>query len=132
MAMFLRYIADLVKRHRFCSKWCVYSFGFLIVAQFLDGLTTKIGLSVGCAEVGKFAMPILGSYGFWGLMAWKFGVMLSIGALVAVTYFAARKYDPKNLNYVRMILTIGFLIASIGTTQVVVSNVNQIEIALHA
>ena len=132
MSMFLRYIAEGANRPTISSKLCIYSFGFLIVAQFLDGLTTKIGLSLGLAEVGIYAMPILGSYGYWGLMLWKFGSLAILGVLVATVYFAAKRYAPKHLTYVSIILTIGCLVASIVTAQVVASNLGQIEFALSA
>ena len=132
MAMFLRYVAELINKPTLSSKLCTYSFGFLIAAQFLDGLTTKIGLGLGLAEVGIYAMPVLGSYGYWGLMVWKFGSLSILGVLVASMYFAAKRYAPKHLSYVSLILTIGCLVASLGTAQVVISNVGQIEFALSA
>ena len=132
MSMFLRYIAEGANRPTISSKLCTYSFGFLILAQFLDGLTTNIGLSLGLAEVGIYAMPILGSYGYWGLMLWKFGSLAILGVLVATVYFAAKRYAPKHLTYVSLILTIGCLVASIVTAQVVASNLGQIEFALSA
>jgi hypothetical protein len=132
MSMLLRHVAEFMKRPVVSSRLCAYSFVFLIIAQFLDGLTTKIGLGLGLAEVGTYAMPVLGSYGYWGLMAWKFGLLATLGVLVATMYFAVKRYAPRHLTYVSVILTIGCLLASIGTAQVVASNVGQIELALNA
>ncbi len=61
---------DQIKMPTFTAKWLAYSYVFLVVAEFLDGLTTKIGLDLGLVEVGTYAKGVLGNYGFWGLMAW--------------------------------------------------------------
>jgi hypothetical protein len=65
MRMFLS--KKLVRIPAFNSKWLYYSFAFLVFWQFLDGFTTKIGLDLGLAEVGTYAMVVLGNYGFLGL-----------------------------------------------------------------
>ena len=57
MRMFLS--EDLIKTPVINSKWLSSCFGFLIVVQFMDGLTTKIGLDLGLAEVGTYTMPNL-------------------------------------------------------------------------
>ena len=129
MRMFLS--KELVRIPAFSSKWLYRSFAFLIVGQFLDGLTTKIGLDLGLAEVGTYAMPILGTYGFWGLMAWKYGMIAALGAMYFLVYYVVKKYDPERLNLVTIILTVGCLIGVIVTVQVDFSNFFQIQIALH-
>jgi hypothetical protein len=122
---------ELVRIPAFSSKWLYLSFALLIVGQFLDGFTTKIGLDLGLAEVGTYAMPILGTYGFWGLMAWKYGVIAALGAMYFLVYYAVKKYDPKNLNLVTIILTVGCLIGALATVRVDFLNISQIQIALH-
>lgn len=129
MRMFLS--KELIRTPAFSSKWLYCSFAFLIVGQFLDGLTTKIGLDLGLAEVGTYAMPILGTHGFWGLMAWKYIVITALGAMYFLVYYGVKKYDPERLKLVTMILTVGCLIGFIVTIQVDVSNIFQIQIALH-
>ena len=129
MRMFLS--EDLIMRPVFSSKWLSYCFGFLIVGQFLDGLTTKIGLDLGLAEVGTYAMPILGAHGFWGLMVWKYSVIAALGALYFLVYYAVKNYIPESLNLATIILTAACLIGVIVTVQVDVSNIFQIQIALH-
>ena len=129
MRMFLS--REMVRIPAFSSKWLSRSFAFLIVGQLLDGLTTKIGLDLGLAEVGTYAMPILGTYGFWGLMAWKYGVIAAIGAMYFLVYYGVKKYDPERLDLVTLILTVGCLIAVIVTVHVDFSNFFQIQIALH-
>jgi hypothetical protein len=103
----------------------------LIVGQFLDGLTTKIGLDLGLSEVGMYAMPVLGTYGFWGLMAWKYSVIAALGVMYFLAYCAVKKYDPKSLNLVTIILTVGCLVGAIATVRVDFLNFSQIQIALH-
>jgi hypothetical protein len=71
-------------------------------------------------------MPVLESYGFWGLMAWKFGVLAVLIVLMASMYFLTKKYAPKHLWYVSIILAVGLLLASLGTIQVVACNISQI------
>ena len=123
---------NLIRIPAFNSKWLYYSFAFLVFWQFLDGFTTKIGLDLGLAEVGTYAMVVLGNYGFWGLMIWKFGTIAAVlGAILTVHYFAKR-YDPSHLNYVTIILMIGCLIATLSSIEVVGNNIGQIELALHS
>jgi hypothetical protein len=123
---------DQIKMPAFTSKWLVYSYVFLVVAELLDGLTTNIGLNLGLTEVGMYAKGVLGSYGFWGLMAWKYCVVAAVGGLIFLFYYGVRKYDPKRLKLVSIILTVGFVVAGVATVQVVVNNIHQIELALHA
>ena len=85
MRMFLS--KDQIRIPAFSSKWLSFSFAFLIVGQFLDGYTTKIGLDLGLAEVGTYTMPILAAHGFWGLMALKFSVMFAFGAMYFLIYY---------------------------------------------
>jgi len=115
----------------FGSKWLYGCFGLLIVGQFLDGLTTRVGLDLGLAEVGTYAMPVLGTHGFWGLMVWKSSIMAAIGLMYFFVYYAAKRHSPAHLRLVTMILTFGCLIGFIVTIQVDVSNIIQIELALH-
>ena len=77
---------EKIKMPSFSSKWFVGAFAFLVVAEFLDGLTTKIGLDLGLFEVGTYAKGILGSYGFWGLMVWKYSIVAAVGALLFLFY----------------------------------------------
>ena len=128
MRMFLS--EDLIMKPVFSSKWLSFFFGLLIVGQFLDGLTTKIGLDLGLAEVGTYAMPVLGTYGFWGLMAWKFSIIAALGVLYFSLHYIVKRYNPILLNLVIMILTVGCLIGVVATIQVDVSNILQIELAL--
>jgi len=114
----------------FSSKWLQGCFAFLIFGQFLDGLTTKIGLDLGLAEVGIYAMPVLGSHGFWGLMAWKYSIIAALGLTYFLVYYGVKKYNPARLRIVTASLTIGCLIAVIATFQVDISNILQIELAL--
>jgi hypothetical protein len=118
---------DLIMRPVFSSKWLYYCFGFLIVGQILDGLTTKIGLDLGLAEVGTYAMPILGSHGFLGLMAWKYSIVAALGVLYFLIYYAVKRYFPACLNITTIILTAACLIGVIVTVQVDVSNILQIQ-----
>ena len=129
MRMFLS--KGLVRIPAFSSKWLYRSFAFLIVGQFLDGLTTKIGLDLGLSEVGMYAMPVLSTYGFWGLMAWKYSVIAALGVMYFLAYCAVKKYDPKSLNLVTIILTVGCLVGAIATVRVDFLNFSQIQIALH-
>jgi len=124
-------IKELTRIPAFSSKWLYLSFAFLIIGQFLDGLTTKIGLDLGLAEVGTYAMPILGTYGFLGLMIWKYSIIAVLGALYFLIYYAAKRYSPANLGIVTIILTAACLIGVIFTIQVDVSNIFQIQIALN-
>jgi len=114
------------------SKWLYYSISFLVFWQFLDGFTTKIGLDLGLAEVGTYAMGVLGNYGFWGLMVWKFGIVAAVLGTTLAVYYIAKHYDPTHLNYVTVILTVGCFMASIGSIAVVSGNISQIELALHS
>ena len=122
---------SLSRKSAFTSKWFAYSFGFFIFGQFLDGLTTKIGFSFGLQEVGTYAKGVLASYGFWGLMAWKYSVVAALGAMFFMTYYGVKKYAPTRLQHVTIILTVGCIIAGLASLQIVVSNIGQIELALH-
>jgi hypothetical protein len=121
---------DQIRIPAFSSKWLSCSFAFLIVGQFLDGYTTKIGLDLGLAEVGTYAMPVLAAHGFWGLMAWKYSVIAALGLMYFLVYYGVKKYDPARLKIVTMILTVGCLIGVLTTVQVDVSNIRQIGLAL--
>jgi hypothetical protein len=129
--MFLRHLTDLIKRPVFSSKWLFCSYVFLVVGEFLDGLTTKIGLDLGLVEAGTYAKGILDNYGFWGLMAWKYTIVAAVGALLFLLYYGVKKYAPTRLKRVSIILTVGCLIAGMASLQVVVNNIGQIELALH-
>jgi hypothetical protein len=120
---------DLIRLPNLGSKWLFCSFAFLIVGQVLDGLTTKIGLDLGLAEVGTYAMPILGSHGFWGLMAWKYSIIAALGLIYFLVYYGVKKHDPQHLNLVTLILTVGCLIAVTATIQIDISNIRQIQFA---
>jgi hypothetical protein len=122
---------ERIKIPSFSSKWFVGAFAFLVVVEFLDGLTTKIGLDLGLFEVGTYARVILGSYGFWGLMVWKYSIVAGVGALLFLFYIAVKKYAPTRLKYVNIILTVGCLTAALGSLQVVLNNIGQILLALH-
>ncbi len=128
MRMFLS--EDLITKPVLSSKWLSLCFGFLIFGQFLDGLTTKIGLDLGLAEVGTYAMPVLGTYGFWGLMAWKYSIIAALGVLYFSLHYIVKRYNPARLNLVTLILTVGCLVGVVVTIQVDVSNILQIELAL--
>ena len=91
---------DQIKIPTFTSKWLAYSYAFLVVAEFLDGLTTKIGLNLGLTEVGTYAEGVLGNYGFWGLMAWKYSIVAAVGALIFLFYYGVKKYYPTRLKLV--------------------------------
>jgi hypothetical protein len=117
---------ELIRIPTFSSKWLYGCFAFLLVGQFLDGLTTKIGLDLGFAEVGTYAMPVLGAHGFWGLMAWKYSIIAALGVLYFLMYYVVQKCNPALLKLVTMILTFGCLIGVITTVQVDVSNILQI------
>jgi hypothetical protein len=51
MRMFLRHFKDLIKRPVFSSKWLFCSYVFSVVGEFLDGLTTKMGLNLGLLKL---------------------------------------------------------------------------------
>jgi hypothetical protein len=129
--MFLRHFKNLIKGPVFSSKWLFYSYVFLVAGEFLDGLTTKIGLDLGLDEAGTYAKGVLGNYGFWGLMAWKYSVVAAVGAMLFLFYFGVKKYAPKRLKLVSKILTVDCLLAGMFSVNVVVSNIGQIELALH-
>jgi hypothetical protein len=99
----------------------------LIVGQLFDGLTTKIGLDLGLAEVGTYAMPILGTYGFLGLMSWKYSIIAGVGVLYFSIYYLVKRYTPRHLKVVTIILSVGCLIGLISTIQVDVSNILEIQ-----
>ncbi len=122
---------DTFKMPAFNSRWFAYSYAFLVFAEFLDGLTTKIGLDLGLVEVGTYAKGVLGNYGFWGLMAWKYSVVAAAGGLLFLFYYSVKRFAPKRLKYVGIILTVGCLIAGVASLQVVINNIGQIELALH-
>ena len=130
MRMFLS--KELIRIPVFSSKWLYYSFAFLLFWQFLDGFSTKIGLDLGLAEVGTYSMVVLGNYGFWGLMVWKFGIIAAVLGVILADYYIAKRYDPTHLNYVTIILTVGCLIAGLNSVVVVGNNISQIELALHS
>ena len=114
----------------FSSTWLFSSLGFFIFWQFLDGFTTKIGLDLGLAEVGTYAMGVLNDYGFWGLMVWKYSIIAAIGVIYLLFYYGVKKYDFAHLKVASMILAVGCIFAFIGTVQVVMSNILQIQLAL--
>jgi len=121
---------DTIKIPIFNSKWFAYSYAFLVLVEFLDGLTTKIGLDLGLFEVGTYAKVVLGSYGFWGLMVWKYGIVVAVGVLLFL-FFTMVKYAPAQLKYANIILTVGCLTAALPSLQVVINNIGQIQLALH-
>jgi hypothetical protein len=131
MRMFLRQFTEPVKIPAFSSMWLLYSYGFLIIWEYLDGFTTKIGLDLGLTEVGIYAKVVLSSYGFWGLMAWKYSVIALLGAMYFLIYYTVKKYDPQRLKLVTIILSIGCLVAGVATAQVVISNIHHIGLALN-
>src|SRR5271157_5719733 len=128
---FPRNLAELVKKPVFSSKWIYFSYGFLIFWQLLDGLTTKIGLDLGLAEVGTYAKGVLGDYGFWGLMAWKYSIVASVGAMFFLIYYVVQRYAPTRLNSVCKIMTVGGLLGGMVSAQVVLSNISQLQLILH-
>jgi len=129
--MFLRNLENLIKRPAFSAKWLFCSYAFLVAGQFFDGLTTKIGLDLGLVEVGTYAKGVLGDYGFWGLMVWKFSIVAALGGMYLLIYYGVKKYDFARLKIVSKILTVGCLFAGVASVQVVVSNILQIGLALH-
>ena len=122
---------DMTRKFAFSSKWFTYSYVFLVVVESLDGLTTKIGLDLGLFEVGTYAKQVLASYGFWGLMVWKYSVVAAVGAMLFLLYIAVKKHAPGRLRYVNIILSAGCLTAAVTSLQVVVNNILQIQLALH-
>jgi len=131
MWMFLGHLTEPIKRPTFSLKWLYFSIGFLILGEFLDGLTTKIGLDLGLVEVGTYAKGVLGDYGFWGLMTWKYSIVAAVGAMFFLIYYGVRKYAPTHLKRVCKILTLDCLLACTIPAQVVLSNIVQIQLALH-
>jgi hypothetical protein len=123
---------ELIRIPVFSSKWLYYSFAFLVFWQFLDGFTTKIGLDLGLAEVGTYSMVVLGNYGFWGLMFWKFGIITAVLAVMLIDYYFAKRYDPTHLNYVTIIFIVACIVAGLNSFLVVSNNIGQIELALHS
>ena len=130
MIMFVKPIKGLVDRPAFCPKLLYYCYAFLVVGQVLDGLTTQIGLNLGLAEVGTYAMGVLSEYGFWGLMVWKYSIIAAIGVIYLLFYYVVKKYAFAHLKVVSLILAVGCIFAFIGTVQVVMSNIFQIQLAL--
>ena len=122
---------DQIKISAFTTKWFAYSYAFVVVVEFLDGLTTKIGLDLGLTETGTYAKGVLGYYGFWGLMAWKYSVVAAVGALLFLFYYGVKRYAPTRMKHVSIILTVGCLISGMASLQVVINNIGQIELALH-
>ncbi len=129
--LFPRNLAELVKKPIFSSKWIYFSYGFLIFWELLDGLTTKIGFDLGLTEVGTYAKGVLSVYGFWGLMAWKYSIVASVGVMFFLTYYLVKKYAPTRLNSVCKIITVGGLIGGMASAQVVLSNILQLQLVLH-
>jgi len=123
---------DLVRIPAFSSKWLYFSLAFLVFWQCLDGFTTKIGLDLGLAEVGTYAMVVLGNYGFLGLMVWKFGIIAAVLGAILIVYYCAKRYDPTHLNYVTLILTVGCFVATLSSIEVVGNNISQINLALNS
>lgn len=130
MMMFLKPIKGLIDRPAFCPKLLYFCYAFLVVGQVLDGLTTKIGLNLGLAEVGTYAMGVLSDYGFWGLIVWKYSILAAIGVIYLLFYYGVKKYYFAQLNVVSLILAVGCIFAVIVTVQVVMSNILQIQLAL--
>jgi hypothetical protein len=122
---------DTNKIPAFNSKWFAYSYAFLVLVQILDGLTTKIGLDLGLSEVGTYAKVVLSSYGFWGLMVWKYSIVIAVGALLFLFYTVVKKHAPTQLKYANIILTVGCLTAALPSLQIAVNNIGQIQLALH-
>ena len=131
MRMFLKRFKDRIKVPAFSSKWLFYSYAFLIIGQFLDGLTTKIGLDLGAQEVGPYSKVVYDNYGFWGLVLWKYIIVSALGAMYFLVYYGVKKYDPVHLKPTGEILTVGCLLAGMASFEVVISNILQIELALH-
>ena len=129
MRMFLS--RDQIKISAFTTKWLAYSYAFLVVVEFLDGLTTKVGLDLGLTETGTYSKGVLGCYGFWGLMAWKYSVVAAVGAVLFLFYYGVKRYAPTRMKHVSIILIVGCLIAGMASLQVVINNIGQIELALH-
>jgi hypothetical protein len=131
MRIFLRHFKDRIKVPAFSSQWLLYSYTFLIVGQFLDGFTTKIGLDLGAQEVGPYAKVVYENYGFLGLILWKYAIVAALGAMYFIVYYVVKKYDPAHLKPASKMLTAGCLLAGMASFEVVVSNILQIELALH-
>jgi len=123
---------DLMSMPSFSSMSLFYSYAFLVSWELLDGITTKIGLNLGLAEVGIYAMGVLGNYGFWGLMVWKFFIIAALGAMYALIYYGVKKYAPSRLKPVSIILSVVCFLSSMVSVQVVLSNIAQIQLALHS
>ena len=131
MSLFLRHFKDRIKVPDFSSNWLIYSYTFLIIGQFLDGFTTKIGLDLGAQEVGPFTKVVYDIYGFWGFVLWKYAIVAALGAMYFLVYYAVKKCDPAHLKPATKILTVGCLLAGMASFEVVFSNIVQIELALH-
>jgi hypothetical protein len=74
---------------------------------------------------------VLGNYGFWGLMAWKYSIVAVVGTMFFLIYYGVKKCVPTRLKCVSEILTVGCLLAGMVSLEIVVSNIGQIELALH-
>jgi len=122
----------LIRISSFNSIWLFYSYVFLVFWELLDGITTKIGLDLGLAEVGTYAKGVLGNYGFWGLMAWKYLIIVAIGVMYVLIYCGVKKYAPTSLKPVSVILSVFCFLASMVSVQVVLSNIAQIQFAFHS
>jgi hypothetical protein len=123
---------DLIRIPPFSSMALLYSYAFLVAWELLDGITTKIGLNLGLAEVGIYARGILDNYGFWGLMAWKFVIITALGVMYALIHYGVKKYVPSYLKSISIILSVICFLSSMFTVQVVLSNIAQIQLALHS
>jgi hypothetical protein len=129
MRLFPNPLKGLIDGSAFGAKLLFCSYVFLVVGQFLDGLTTRIGLNLGLAEVGTYARDVLGDYGFWGLMVWKYSILAAVGAVYLLFYLGVKKYDFGHLKVVCLILAVGCIFAFIVSVQVVISNILQIQLA---
>jgi hypothetical protein len=130
MIRFLKPIKGLIDRPAFYPKLLFCCYASLVVGQVLDGLTTKIGLNLGLAEVGTYAMGVLSDYGFWGLIVWKYSIIGAMGAIYLLFYYWVKKYYFAHLKVVSLILAVGCIFAFIGTVQIVISNILQIQLVL--
>jgi len=108
----------------------LWLFWFIDCWAILGWFDDRVGLDLGLAEVGTYAMPVLGTHGFWGLMIWKSSIIVALGLMYFLVYYLAKRHSPAHLKLVTMILTFGCLIGFIVTLQVDVSNILQIELAL--
>lgn len=122
-------LEGLIDGPAFGVKLLFCSYVFLAVGQFLDGLTTRVGLDLGFVEVGVYASGVLDDYGFWGMMVWKYSVLAAIGVVYLLFYYGVKKYDFAHLKVVCLILAVGAIFAFVISVQVVISNILQIQLA---